>query len=224
LQFGAGRCHTRDQLIDVLCLGQVGTIPPKWQCLPVDPSRGVEIVQRVLIWFGQTKQAAAAVQQPRELARLTLDDQQPVVDGDVGRIALGQAECMRFGDNRCVPRMKRILARSPEADDLPADYGVCLSRLGHTGSSLRWGRARCATSCSCLCRPVKARPRRLAQVLTGWRTITAHARTVYRFMIGVTPVSPVQRRGGPDVLWRICAPYQWGFVSVKGAQRRRAAD
>ena len=45
--------------------------------------------KRSLMWFGQTEQAAAAVQQPREQARLTPYDQPPIVDGDVGRVALG---------------------------------------------------------------------------------------------------------------------------------------
>src|SRR4051794_1063345 len=45
--------------------------------------------QRSPIWFGQTEQAAAAVQQPGKQARLTPYDQQPIVDGDVRRGALG---------------------------------------------------------------------------------------------------------------------------------------
>ena len=94
--------------------------------------------------------------------------------------------------------------------------------VGSYGFLLWWGRARCAMSYPCPCWPVKARRRRLALVLTGRRTINAHARTVYRCKISVTPVLPVQRRGGPPVFWRICARHQRGFVPVKGAQRRRS--
>ena len=189
--------------------------------MAVEPSRGVEIIQRSLVWFGQTEQAAAAVQQPCELARLTFDDQQPIVDGDVGRVALGQAECMCFGDDGRVPWMNRVRARSPNAGNLPADHGLCLSLLGHTGSSfcgVALGARRRARAHAGRSRPAS---RRLALALTGRRTIKAHARTVYRCVIGVTPVLPVQRRGGPPVFWRICAPHQRGFVPVKGAQRRR---
>jgi hypothetical protein len=143
-QFGACRCHPRDQAINIRCLHEVAAIPPERQRLAVEPSRGVEIVQRSLIWFGQTEQAAAAMQQSCELARLTFDDQQPIVDGDVRRLALGQAECIGFrGDGR-VPWMKRVRGRSPNTGNLPADHGVCLSLVSHTGNlhSSGDGRAR----------------------------------------------------------------------------------
>jgi hypothetical protein len=58
--------------------------------------------------------------------------------------------------------------------------------LGHTGSSFWWCRARCA-ACLRVCRPVKARQRRLALALTGRRTIKQHARIDNRFV----PESPL---------------------------------
>src|SRR5215213_989623 len=119
VQLGACCLHPRDQLIDVRCSYECGTIPPEWQSMAVEPSRGVEIIQRSLMWFGETEQAAAAVQQPRELARLTTCDQQPIVDGDVGRVALGQAERMCLGDDSYVPRMRRGGGWSPNAGNLP---------------------------------------------------------------------------------------------------------
>src|SRR4051795_11636624 len=98
VQFGARCAHSRDQVIDIRCLNEGAAVPPEWQRLAVEPSRSVQIIQRSLMWFGQTEQAAATVQEPRKLAWLTACDQQPVVDSDIGRVALGQAECMRFGD------------------------------------------------------------------------------------------------------------------------------
>src|SRR4051795_6632387 len=104
--------------------------------MAVEPSRGVEIVQRPLVWFGQTQQTAAAVQQPRELAWLALDNQPPIVDGDVGRTAQGHAKRMRFRDDGHVPWMNRVLVWSPNARAFSDEHGMGLCLLGHTGSSL----------------------------------------------------------------------------------------
>ena len=38
---------------------------------------------------------------------------------------------MGFGDNGRVPRMNWGGERSPNAGNLPADHGLCLSLLGH---------------------------------------------------------------------------------------------
>jgi hypothetical protein len=103
LQFGACRLHSRDHVIDIRGLYELTAIPPEWQRMAIEPSRGVQVIQWSLVCFRQTEQTAAAMQQPWELARLTLADQPPIVDGDVGREALGQAECMRFRDDGCVP-------------------------------------------------------------------------------------------------------------------------
>ena len=62
-------------LIDICRLHEIAAIPPEGQRLAVEASCGVQIIQRSLVWFGWTEQAAAAVQQSRELARLMLDDQ-----------------------------------------------------------------------------------------------------------------------------------------------------
>src|SRR4051812_1340977 len=104
--------------------------------MAVEPSRGVQVIQRSPVWFWQTEQAAAAVQQPGELARLMLDDPQPIVEGDVGRVARGEVEFVCFRDDGHVSRMQWMRARSLESNDLPTDHGMCLSRLVHTGSSL----------------------------------------------------------------------------------------
>jgi hypothetical protein len=61
LQFGACGPHSRDQLIDIRCLHEVAAIPPERQCMTIESSRAVKIVQWSLMWFGQAEHTAAAV-------------------------------------------------------------------------------------------------------------------------------------------------------------------
>src|SRR5262249_47596784 len=127
-----------DQLVDVLHSDQLGPVPPEREGLGVVPSGGVQIVQWALVGFGHAEQAARDMQQPGELARPALGDPQPIVDGNVGRGAVGQAEFTRLRDNRQVARMDWLLARPPNAGELPDDYGLGLCLLSHTGSSSWW--------------------------------------------------------------------------------------
>jgi len=75
------RClHPRDHVIDIRGLNEIAAVPPERQRMAVEPSRGVQVIQRPLVWFGQTEQTARAMQQQCKLAWLPFDDQQPIRD------------------------------------------------------------------------------------------------------------------------------------------------